>query len=183
MYSKSEKEVSMLRTLRMLDELDVKPLYPIYEKIYFWSYTVSLSEYFEQRGSITVNQKKALFRMIEKHTGYTMSDEVIVHDALFTREGGEVDTKNYNRVEHDYGKLEVIQLYDLPFENNEVVDITVFPYNSYHMVFKYSGIAYKIPKPNTWDDIDTVTTIKCLYRRTKKKGFLIKVEERSINEL
>jgi hypothetical protein len=176
MYNRSEREESMLRTLRMLDELNVKPLYPIYEKIYFWSYTVSLSEYFEQRGSITAKQKEALFRMIEKHTGYTMPDEVIVHDTLFTRDSEPVDTKTYNKVEHDYGKLEVIQLYDLPFENNEVIDIKVFPYNSHHMVFKYSGIAYKIPKPNTWDDIKIPTIVKCLYRRTKKRGFLTKIQ-------
>lgn len=162
----------IVKVVRVLEYVQCTPISEAIEKLHYWDFVKSLADNYEKYSSLTDRQRKALCDLILKHTECTVNyTDKIVHEVMYNKEGS-TNSRARQSVEHDYGKLEVIQLYDLPFDSDSIVAIEVHPYNSHSMVIELDGVSYKIPKPKEWDDINSVTTKICRYKRTNYKGYL-----------
>lgn len=170
-----------VKILKLLEYIQCRPISEAFGKIHFWDFIIDLANGYEKYGSLTDKQYEALQRLIAKHTGCTTVDkEVIVHKVQYESTGS-IASNHRNKVEHDYGQLQIIQLFDLPFNNGEFVTMTVQPYNEYSMVIEHNGVMYKIPKPVGLDEILEVTTIVAKYRRTECKGYLDDIAIRKVD--
>jgi len=142
----------------------------VYDKIYFWSFVVSLSDQLEERGSLSEKQESTLVNLIKKHTDVECDKDILTHSTKYKRKGGK---KCYNkRIAHSYGKLLDIQLYDLPFESGTIQTLDFYPYSKHTVVIKIKEIFYRVPLPKNWDEPAECTSITFKYRRTKCKGYM-----------
>ena len=143
-------------------------------KMYYWDFVESLSGGLVEYGTLTPKQKEALVRLVAKHTNTACSDEhVIQHTTKYESKGG--GSGSSKRTLHDFGKLEVIQLYDLPFTSGSTYTIKFYPYNANSIVTSIRGVYYKIPKPVLWAKFNEPIRVEFTYKRTEMKGFMTKV--------
>ena len=144
----------------------------VYYKIYYWDFVKSLAEQLEERGYLSDKQQNALIDIIKKNTGAVCKPEYLTHSTKYKRKGkGKPLGK---RVDHNFGNLTTIQLYDLPFEHESTQTLSFFPYNSHNVVVKIKGRFYKIPLPSTWNKPTECISITFIYRRTAMKGYMVK---------
>ena len=144
----------------------------VWDKINYWDFVNSLAVGLEKYGSLTVKQKASLENLILKHTGTVCKPNLIVHTKQYKRKGKA--NKPGNRVAHDFGKLNTIQLFDLPFTSMSENTAEFHPYNVHSLVVFIAGVGYKIPKPVLWEPFVVPTTITFVYRRTEMKGYMEK---------
>jgi len=164
--------MGIVKVIRLLEYVQCSPISAAVEKIHYWDFVRSLADSYERHNSLTDKQYEALCNLINKHTECAVRHVgTITHEAGYSREG-RTGGGTKERVDHDYGKLEAIQLYDLPFDSGSIVELEVHPYNSHSMVIELDGVPYKIPKPKEWDDLVDVTVKSCRYKRTEHKGYL-----------
>jgi hypothetical protein len=171
--------IQCARVLRLLELVGCEKISVAFEKMHYWDFVVDIANYYAQNENISDKQYEAIVGLVHKHTDARCKPkgwELIVHEKQYDREG-ETTGGSRTTVEHNYGELHSIQLFDLPYENGELVGMIVHPYNSTHMVTHLNGVAYKIPKPDKWGELVDKTSIKCRYKRTACKGFLEKVAE------
>lgn len=151
--------------------LDEKDLEHVYYKIYYWSFVISLSEQYEESGSLSKKQQDSLVALILKHTGAVCDTSTLTHGTQYKRKGKNKGS-TCARVEHSFGHLHDIQLYDLPFESGSTQTLIFHPYNSHSTVVKLKGKHYRIPLPKKWKKFEEPTEITFKYKRTSCKGYM-----------
>ena len=162
-----------IKVLVLLDYLGCEKVAPVFAKMHYWDFVVSLADALEKYGRLTDKQVAAVCSSIDKHTGiHCKILDKLSHETMYNRGGG-VSCNSRTTVDHDYGKLEVIQLYDLPFNSGDVVELELLPYNEHSVVIYYNNNPYKIPKPSC---VDKAGSYVFNYKRTNVKGFLTLVE-------
>ena len=151
------------------DDLEV-----VYNKMYFWSFVISLAEQFKERGSLSPKQKDSLVALVLKHTGAVCDTSVITHGTQYERKG-EGNKSTGKRVDHDFGQLHDIQLFDLPYDSGSTQTADFYPYNSHTTVINIKGKLYRIPLPSKWPKFKATTSITFEYKRTACKGYMKEV--------
>lgn len=154
--------------------LDEKDLDTVYYTIYFWTFVISLAEQFKERGSLSPKQKASLVALIFKHTGAVCDTSAITHGTQYERKGGGNKSVG-KRVDHDFGHLRDIQLFDLPYDSGSTQTVDFHPYNSHTTVISIKGKFYRIPLPSKWPKFKVTTSITFEYKRTACKGYMKEV--------
>lgn len=166
------KVAALLRHVGCSDILEALP------KIHYLVFIGNLADWYHKYGRLSAKQKLVLIEIIESRTDATCSGTRLGHESLYTCTG-QRNGKSITRIDHPYGELTDLGLYDLPYTSGEEVVITVYPYSKISLVTYIEGLPYRIPKPDQWQVITEETKVACIYKRTACKGFLFKkaVEE------
>jgi hypothetical protein len=159
--------------IKLLEYVNCEPISEAFSKISYWSFIQNLSESYDKYKRLTPKQSQALVDIITKNTDCTaFVSPTITHINQYKSNSlGYTGAKK--QVDHDFGKLEPIQLYDLPFNNGDIVDVELYKYNTHNLVLNIDNNWYKIPRPeNIKEFTDSSKIFKCKYKRTKYKGYL-----------
>ena len=155
------------------------PVAEAYDKFHYWQYFQSLSEGFDKYNSITEGQYNAIVKHISKHLGIELEPYdslVATHESKYKRKKKKSSSeKQVVRVNHNYGVLTDLSLWDLPYESGSIVEVEVHPYNSTTLVTRVRGKFYRIPCPMGWS-IKEAQVVRCRYKRTEYKGFLTRLD-------
>ncbi len=164
-----------IRLMLMYVGIQSEDMERVYSAVYYWDFVKSLTIGFKKYGKkLTDKQVAALRKSLSKKFPSIEYTEVLSHTSKYGRTGGSSQSIR-KMVLHRYGKLDTIQLVDLPFEEGELVTLDLYGYNKHSVVFTHNEHKYKIPKPtNLTADIaiGSAITIKAKYHRTKCKGYL-----------
>ena len=143
----------------------------VYYKIHFWSFVESLADQLEESGSLSNKQQSSIVALILKHTGAVCDTSVLTHGTQYKRKGKKSKT-SHNRVQHQFGTLLDIQLFDLPYESGSTQVLTFYPYSKSTTVTRIRSRYYRLPLPSKWGELKEPTEIHFLYKRTACKGYM-----------
>lgn len=150
--------------LRGIDLLDAL------EQMHFWTFVISLSQSFVQFDKLTEPQYSSLKKHFDKRRFKTLDYYIQQSESKYRRDGSSDSDVVRKTIVHNYGNLVPLSIYDLPFEEDEIIEAEFAEFSKSMVVMLYAGRELKIPKP-TW--MDRYGTHEFKYHRTRCKGFLI----------
>lgn len=143
----------------------------LYEKIPKTDFLYDIASFLSKNNYLTDNLQNQCEFHIHKYTGFNDFYRPLGEDSRYTSNNEGADNTE-NEITHDFKKLEVIDIYELPFDNGQEAKITIHPYSQNNIVAEIKQHFYKIHKPVKFEIPIESQEIKIKYKRTKYKGFL-----------